>query len=96
LPSSSHDLDLSRPSTAIRLPLQRYSAHSSAWRSQTETVRKSAPPSRLARSTASTKVATFFSGPTSRSWTSVARLPISVTTFTFASSSLLPKLDGKL
>src|SRR5207248_496531 len=64
---------------------------SSACRSHADTRTKSAPPSWLARSTASTKLATFFSGPTSRSSTSVARLPISVTTFTSASVVARPE-----
>ena len=77
-----HDLLRSRPSSAARSPLWRNWLHSSACLSQTEMRTKSAPPSLLARSTASTKLATRFPSASSLSSTSVARLPISCTEFT--------------
>ena len=64
-----------------RLPLSRYWAQSSACRSHAEIQTKSAPPSFEPRSIASRKLATFFSSLTSRSSTSVARLPIRCTLF---------------
>ena len=82
LPSeSSQELLRRRPSTPTLRPFSRYWAHSSACLFQVETRTKSAS-SFPGRSTASTKFATCRSSPTSLSSTSVARFPISVTTFT--------------
>src|SRR5436305_826789 len=50
-------------------------------RGDAESPAKCAPPSSSPWSTASRKFATFFSPPTSRSSTSVARLPIRLTLF---------------
>src|SRR5579864_1980476 len=80
-PSSSQLRLFRYPSRPMRRPLLRYSAQSSAWRSQTETPTKSAPASRPLRPTARRKLATFLSSPTSRISTSVARLPIKFTLF---------------
>src|SRR3954447_26090188 len=89
-PSCSQVRVFSRPTTPTRCPFARYSEQSSPCRSQAETQTKSAPASRAPRLTASKKLATFFcSSPTSRSSTSVARLPIRFTLF------MEPKVDAQ-
>ena len=82
LPSSSHERDLSRPSTATRRPLPRYSAQSSAWRSQAAHAHEVGAAVAARPVDREHEARHLLAVPTSRSSTSVARFPISVTTFT--------------